>query len=162
MVRNFVASRKLFVRFVALCTLLLLLAGCANQETVPSIEVVESTVTRSGMTYIPRVDKNHIWMEGSIFTLERLVDGVWESVPPTASMIFSTELLLVHSGEECTVDWGSFYGALAEGTYRLVKEYWQYSGQLDENGLPNADFDLDSKTVFTCYGEFVISASTEK
>ena len=162
MVRNFVANRNFFVRLVALCISLLLLAGCAHQEIVPTIEIVESSVTRSGMTYIPRVDENHVWMEGSVFTLERLVDGVWESVPPTQSMIFSTEHLFVHSGEECTVDWSGFYGALAEGTYRLVKEYEQYSGQLDENGLPNADFDADSKTVVTCYGEFNISASTKK
>lgn len=155
-------ARKFAVRFVALCISLLLLVGCAHQEIVPSIEIVESSVTRSGLTYIPLVDENHVWMEGSAFALERLVGGVWEYISPTASMIFSTEHLFIHSGEECTVDWSGFYGALVDGTYRLVKEYEQYSGELDENGLPNADFDTDSKTVVTCYGEFTISAATEK
>lgn len=138
---------------------LFLLAGCSDQKT-PMIKVSTGTVTRSGLTYTPRVSEEYIWMEGAVFTLQRLVDGDWVDVAPVAPMIFSTEYLIVRSGKAQKIDWSGFYGVLENGTYRLVKKYERYSGQLDASGLPALNFDRSTKTEFTCYGEFKITFQT--
>ncbi len=152
-------GKRVFLLFPALAMVLFLLAGCSGQNT-PVIEVSKSSVTRSGLNYSPRVSEEYIWMEGSVFTLQRLVDGNWVDITPIAPMIFSTEYLFVRSDEEQSIDWSGFYGVLENGTYRLVKKYERYSGQLDANGLPTLKSDHSTKTEFTCYGEFKITSQT--
>lgn len=138
---------------------LLLFTGCSDQKT-PAIKVNENSVTRAGLTYTFSVSEEYIWMEDSAFTLQRLADGEWVDVTPIAPMIFSTEHLFVRSGEARNIDWSGFYGALENGTYRLLKKCERYSGQLDANGLPSSDFDRSAKAEFTCYGKFEITAQT--
>lgn len=159
-----VRRKRLLLLVTVLGVLLLLLSGWGiyqsmNQET-PVIDIDESTITRSGLTFTPRLDENYIWMGGLHFTLERLVDGVWEPVDYIQPHIVAATRLFIHPGETITLDWSYFYGVLDDGTYRLVEEYGQHTGKMGPDGVPGEGYDGTPIAEFTYYGVFEITPDT--
>ena len=65
-------------------------------------------------------------MTGSRFWLEKLVDGVWETVPTLQEeVVWTTEGWLVSRNDTTTwnVNWTNLYGKLDSGTYRIGKNF---------------------------------------
>lgn len=122
----------------------LFLTGCAAEPSIhekePSditpamledlyLDVVEGTVTPTGMNYNIVNRSKETWLYGRDYHLQMEDEGLWYNVELTGGVEineFPADALRTMSASENGefVDWEGYYGELPDGHYRLVKNGW--------------------------------------
>lgn len=97
-------------------------------------ENVVITVTESGaesVTFTMENKTSGAICFGEAYELEQYADGIWQTVPPKAEVCWKELQYTVEEGNSFhqTVNFGTIYGALAPGQYRLVKYYERAEGK---------------------------------
>lgn len=112
-------------------------------ETLPdgiSLSVLPGSVTPSGASFRLFHNTNAALQFGSEYTLQKLQDGEWRSVPyAIENGAFTMEAYNLPKGEPRTlaVSWGWLYGELPPGEYRLLKTVMDFrsAGDFDNYTL---------------------------
>lgn len=150
-----------------LLVLLLLLFGCGNSnngmnaadfdptvyETVNNLEgvsmnVVEDTVSSTGLTVLLANDTDKEIIYSEDFVLETKIDDSWYQVPTVLEENYGFNdigfQVQPKSSAEWSVDWEWLHGSLENGEYRIVKKVLDFRGpgDFDEYHLA-ATFVLD-------------------
>lgn len=106
----------------------------AESESMDMSGDVEITVTESSaesVTFIMEYKASDTICFGEEYALEQYAEGVWQTVRPKAEVCWKEPLYIVGDGGsfQQTVNFGTIYGALTPGHYRLVKHYERTSGK---------------------------------
>jgi hypothetical protein len=129
--------------------LLFLLPGCKKADDSPvGFEIVPGTVTSTGLTY--RITPHEEgWTFGTDFSLERLDNDEWVSVPEIETdtpLIFNAVGISADPGQtkEMSAGWELLYGALEPGHYRICKGFLHKISSAIEKTTLYAEFDIPS------------------
>ena len=113
---------------VLLLSALLLLgsAACRVEERPPvELTLVDGTLTPSGASFLLRNQWEYGIFYGDEYSLQRKAGFAWRDIDVVSGFPL-TATMLPPGGEHCLdIDWSCFYGELAPGSYRLVKDYSQ-------------------------------------
>ena len=98
-----------------------------------AIKFIESTITADGLTleFISEADRELIY--GSFYALEIKLDGKWYQLP----YIYEGEgdigwddiayIVPAKGSSQWSTDWKWLYGSLSDGTYRIIKDVYDYN-----------------------------------
>ena len=143
--------KKAIAVLILLCFLLL----TACQGEVPTVAdewgvtLSATNVTSEGMTLVmeQKGDLEGELQTGSAFIIEKNTDGEWAEIPTLGEepIVWTAIAYLVpqNTATELETNWTFVYGALEQGSYRLVKTL----------ALRRSPGDYDEKTY---YAEFVV------
>lgn len=129
-------SRKSCIWLMLL--LLLFLSACGEQRTeskIPDVntntnivlEIVDDTLSPSGVVIkMTNYTDENLWY-GEDFTLEELIDEKWYVVPYQGTdghdVPSIAYILNANQTDEKEITWNYPYGILSEGSYRLIKSF---------------------------------------
>ena len=142
--------KKAVCRVLWLSLLLLVLyPGCGKADDSPvEFEIVPGTVTPIGLMY--RITPHEEgWTFGTDYSLERLDNGEWVSVPEIETdtpLVFNAVGISADPGQtkEMSAGWELLYGALEPGHYRICKGFHHKISAAVEKTMLYAEFDIPS------------------
>ncbi|MDO4333382.1 MAG: hypothetical protein Q4C58_11970 [Eubacteriales bacterium] len=114
-------------------------------------ENVVITVTESSaqsVTFVLEYKASGTISFGGAYELEQYAEGTWQTVQPKAEISWNEELYTVGDGSSFhqTVNFGTIYGTLAPGQYRLVKYYEK-----------EEEKEAEEQKTYPMYAEFTVS-----
>ena len=151
-------KKKVFI--ILLCGVLLLgLAGCGKdknkfdignksnieitkQDVVMSIK--EGTLTNMGATIILTNNSDKNFQYGMPYEIEIKKEGEWYKIDAELNFNLPAFALKAHETTELELNWEDAYGALATGTYRIIKNIG-YKEEGEYKSFPvSVEFNMDS------------------
>ena len=98
-------------------------------DTKGNLNTQVDQLTNTGMTYtLYNTSQTYIYFFGTPYSLQQLIDGKWYNVPQLpppkgSSWAWTMQGYFLKAGNrfEQTENWGSMYGSLSAGQYRLIK-----------------------------------------
>lgn len=120
----------------------------AQDQMQANVVVTVTESSAESVTFILEYKASDTICFGEAYELEQYVEGTWQTVQPKSEVCWKDLLYTVGDGSSFheTVDFGSIYGALAPGQYRLVKYYEQEAGKEEEG-----------KETYPMYVEFTVA-----
>lgn len=116
-------------RILPLLCVFLLLSGCImssdDENREVSMEIKDSSVTNTGLTYVISNQAGYELTYGGSFVLEMYRDGAWNQLEYVdGGPLWTAVLLSISPGKsaEHSVSWDGIYGSLEAGEYRLIKD----------------------------------------
>ena len=122
MVKNKMKSLILLV-FVLFCAI-----GCSEKTSSIegiSMQIKEGTLTTTGATVIITDTTKQSYTYGEWFRIDKMENGTWKELEPiTEEYWFNLNGYSVGNDNKLEINqsWGSLYGELGQGKYRLVKK----------------------------------------
>jgi len=100
------------------------------EESYIYIDIDETSITQSGMSFLIANRSNYLIMFGASFSLHTHSDGNWSEILPIRDLDFTLERSELSPGSVISlyVDWSAYYGDLHEGVYRFTKPFWFLPG----------------------------------
>lgn len=100
------------------------------------IELYATNITSTGLTLVCTQVGGNVEGElqtGSLYTIEKNVEGTWKEVKLQENLYWVDEILKVNEGEstEWNIDWTPTYGNLSAGEYRISKKFIDFKPQKD-------------------------------
>ena len=145
------------------------LVGCSNNsvaigdkseyiasDNLVSLKVKSESLTKSSVSLIleNHTDDNYIY--GNYYSIEyQKKDGIWYKIIPNSKMNFNMigYILKANDSNEIIINWEEAYGKLSSGKYRIIKEVYVESQQLEEP-IDMNEFEI-SQTIYVS-AEFTI------
>lgn len=124
---------------VLLCGVMVLgLAGCGNSKNEFEIgnksdiklsqndvtmSIKDKTLTNTGATLVLTNNSDKIFQYGNPYEIEIKKDGEWHKINVELNFNLQAFYLKSNESKEIKLNWKQEYGKLAEGTYRIVKDF---------------------------------------
>lgn len=88
-----------------------------------TLTIKKDSITPSGATIIITDKNENQYTWGENYSLQIKENNAWKDVTPKTDMIFNEiAYVLDKNGQfEQTLDWSTYYGKLASGTYKIIK-----------------------------------------
>lgn len=120
----------------------------AEEQMSENVVITVTESSAQSVTFVLEYKAPDTISFGEAYELEQYAEGIWQTVQPKAEVSWNEELYTVGDGGSFhqTVDFGSIYGALAPGQYRLVKYY-----EKEEEKEP------EGTETYPMYAEFTVS-----
>lgn len=119
-------KKRIFNWCFIILFLVIFLSGCnPSLEDIKrniTLEIVEDTISLTGLTVLLSNKFTHTYMFGENFALKHEISGVWSNVPminSVSSVILIGYQLPPLSHREKSINWEGWYGHLKHGKYRM-------------------------------------------
>ncbi len=94
-----------------------------NEENV-TIEILNETVTRETVEILITDKNENPFYWGESFKVQKKINGVWEELQYISNDFIFNDILYkldINNQMKMKIDYGKYYGALENGSYRIVK-----------------------------------------
>ena len=112
----------------------------ADEREYVTISIADGTLTNTSMSIlIENKSEKYILVYGEFYTLHQMIDGLWYIQPPMIEggmdVIAMAYTVSPMESKEWSADWIKYYGELAAGQYRIIKEItiYDYASFNDDN-----------------------------
>lgn len=107
-----------------------------NQFDKGTMEIVEGTITSTGLTVRFTSTNENETIYGSYYRVEKYEDSGWKEVQQLkleGELGWTSEAYIVPSNEnsDCVINWEWLYGELTTGQYRIIKDIMDFRGTGD-------------------------------
>lgn len=144
------------------------LAGCSNDsveigdeseymvsDNLLTLKAKESSLTKSSVSLILENHTNDNYIYGNSYSIEYQKEGIWYEIIPNSKMDFNMIGYILNSkdSKEIIINWEKLYGKLSSGKYRIIKEVYIESEQLEE---PIDIYNFETSEIIYISEEFTV------